>query len=846
MRCRKDLGHLRLFFMAGNAVTALPPGTFAGLANLTGLFIRDNAITALVPGVLSGMPSFTDLDIYNNKITALDSGVFDGVPILNYVDVGFNHIGSLAAGAFRGLRRLRRLSLHHNRLLKLQPGLFGGLVALQQVDLGSNYIQSLPDGLLAGAPNLQQLWMSFNPSLAAAGRRLTAGVVAGGGAQLRQLRMNSCNLTAFEQRPLQNMSRLEELDLRFNRLAHLDPAEFSALLALAELMLTGNALTTVPPGLFDATGMLESIKLDGNKITTLEAGAFRGLVRAETLWLQRNSITTVAMGAFPGLVRLRNLVLYHNLISHLPTGIFSDATSLETLVLSENQLTDIGGAVKNLGRLAVLSASYNRLANFSSGVFGTNPALVYISVAHNPIGAGLAKDISFPRGVVNLNLASTELTKLPPKALHGLSHLLKLSLGSHKLTSVEAGCFGGLLSLQTLDLAKGLLVSLPVGLFVDAQSLLDLDLSFNDITELVAGVFKGLGSLLRLHLRGNHIAAMQPLTFLGTFSLTEVNLDGNRLACLRPGTFAAQADDTAKLDSLGAACGAAANNNNIDVNIACADSWRKLTTLNLANNLLVLGSLCQQEAASTHPPFALAGGVLARGGVFSGLTTVANLILAGNKITVVSSSDFGELLISNSIDLQDNSIAVVDPDLVMMQLAPEVKLRNNRLTKLLAKDTYRWFSMKYLGCAYNSFSSLSEETFGVVTAGRSSDLRELNFDANKITEISTTLFAKLTQLETLLLRNNVLTQIAEPVFGRIPLLRVRATPGCLCSCLCRWRLGVWWRWDHRAWYGLWHGVWRSVQQQTLHARFQPSANPPRTHVSKRISLTKMHFCVCSN
>ncbi|VVO58648.1 hypothetical protein PS838_00668 [Pseudomonas fluorescens] len=163
---------------------------------------------------------------------SFDAQALGDIPVM----VGnFSHIGALemdGVGASAGLNaflrnftNLRTLSLTGNQLTRI-PQAIAAMPKLEQLDLSDNRIHLTPEsvGLLNGLTHLQSLNLSFNPQL---GR--TPAVTA-----LKQLRHLALRGTQIVDWPVgvNDLSRLQTLDLRDNLIAQIPDTVFQARSAL--------------------------------------------------------------------------------------------------------------------------------------------------------------------------------------------------------------------------------------------------------------------------------------------------------------------------------------------------------------------------------------------------------------------------------------------------------------------------------------------------------------------------------------------------------------------------------------------------------------------------------------
>ncbi|MCY4374752.1 MAG: fibronectin type III domain-containing protein, partial [Spirochaetaceae bacterium] len=156
-------GIVNPLYLTGQDLTALKPGDFDGLTNLTFLDLRNNRLTALPVGVFDELTAMTALGLARNELTALPDGVFDKLTALNWLALARNELTALPAGVFDQLKSLTQLNLHNNAVAELAADTFAELSSLTTLRLQGNRISSLPDGLFAGLHALSDLSLESNP-----------------------------------------------------------------------------------------------------------------------------------------------------------------------------------------------------------------------------------------------------------------------------------------------------------------------------------------------------------------------------------------------------------------------------------------------------------------------------------------------------------------------------------------------------------------------------------------------------------------------------------------------------------------------------------------------------------
>ncbi|XP_004867703.1 malignant fibrous histiocytoma-amplified sequence 1 isoform X1 [Heterocephalus glaber] len=264
------------------------------------------------------------LNLGNNGLEEVPDGLGSALGSLRVLILRRNRFARLPPAVAELGHHLTELDLSHNRLTALGAEVVSALRELRKLNLSHNHLPCLPAQLGALA-HLEELDVSFNrlahlpDSLSCLHR-------------LRTLDVDHNQLTAFPRQLLQ-LAALEELDVSSNRLRGL-PEDISALRAIKILWLSGAELGTLPNG-FCQLASLESLMLDNNGLQALPE-------------------------QFSHLQRLKMLNLSSNLFEEFPATLLPLA-GLEELYLSRNQLTSVPSLISGLGRLLTLWLDNNRI-----------------------------------------------------------------------------------------------------------------------------------------------------------------------------------------------------------------------------------------------------------------------------------------------------------------------------------------------------------------------------------------------------------------------------------------------------------------------------------------------------
>lgn len=268
---------------------------------------------------------------------------------------------------------------------------------------------------------------------------------------------------------------LTKLILASNKLTEISP-EIVQFPALAVLDVHDNALTALP----DEIGQLVNLKrlnLSHNKLSSLPS-SMESLVSLSSLKLDHNTLTS--LGTELGrMTQLEEMDLSHNSLSNVPPSV-GNCVSLRHLNLSQNTLECLP---PEMGRLRAL-----RDLNLSSNKFSELP-----------------KDLGKLTYLERLDCRQNQLTCVP--ILTSCQSLKELYLGNNKISSLNGESFAFISSLSIFDFRDNKINSIPDEITV-LKKLERFDLANNDISGLpyTMGAMEHLKSLV---LDGNPLRSLR-------------------------------------------------------------------------------------------------------------------------------------------------------------------------------------------------------------------------------------------------------------------------------------------------------------------------------------------------
>ncbi|XP_027450763.2 leucine-rich repeat-containing G-protein coupled receptor 5 isoform X2 [Zalophus californianus] len=344
--------------LAGNSLTYIPKGAFAGLYSLKVLMLQNNHlrqvptealqnlrslqslrldanhISYVPPSCFSGLHSLRHLWLDDNALTEIPVQAFRSLSALQAMTLALNKIHHIPDYAFGNLSSLVVLHLHNNRIHSLGKKCFDGLHSLETLDLNYNNLDEFPTAIRT-LSNLKELHFYDNP-IQLVGRSAFQHLP-----ELRTLTLNGASqITEFPD--LTGTASLESLTLTGAQISSLPQTACDQLPNLQVLDLSYNLLEDLPS--FSVCQKLQKIDLRHNEIYEIKVDTFQQLLGLRALNLAWNKIAIIHPNAFSTLPSLRKLDLSSNLLSSLPvTGLhglthlkLTGNHALQSLISSEN------------------------------------------------------------------------------------------------------------------------------------------------------------------------------------------------------------------------------------------------------------------------------------------------------------------------------------------------------------------------------------------------------------------------------------------------------------------------------------------------------------------------------
>uniref|UniRef100_A0A8C4LIR2 Leucine rich repeat containing G protein-coupled receptor 5 n=1 Tax=Equus asinus asinus TaxID=83772 RepID=A0A8C4LIR2_EQUAS len=392
-RCRCELdGRTLLRVDCADLGLAAPPADLSAFTSFLDLSM--NNISQLPPHPLRGLRFLEELRLAGNALTSVPKGAFAGLYSLKVLMLQNNHLRQVPAEALQNLRSLQSLRLDANRIGRVPPGCFGGLRALRHLWLDDNALTEVPVRAFRSLPALQAVTLALKSI-----RHVPDGAFAEL-SSLVVLHLHNNRIHSLGKKCFEGLHSLETLDLNYNNLDEF-PTAIRTLSNLKELGFHSNNIRLIPEKAFVGNPSLVTLQFYDNPIQLVGRSAFQHLPELRTLTLNGASQIT----EFPDLTgtgSLEGLDLSYNLLEDLPS--FSGCQKIQKMYVCESLSHPRPRARARASRVHGPhpgNLAWNKIAIIHPNAFSTLPSLRKLDLSSNRLS-------SFPvtglRGLTHLKL----------------------------------------------------------------------------------------------------------------------------------------------------------------------------------------------------------------------------------------------------------------------------------------------------------------------------------------------------------------------------------------------------------------------------------------------------------
>ncbi|XP_004510600.1 tyrosine-sulfated glycopeptide receptor 1 [Cicer arietinum] len=396
------LKNLTVLELYSNHLTGFIPKEIGKLSKLEKLLLHVNNLTGTIPPSLMNCVNLVLLNLRVNKLEGnLSAFNFSGFVRLVTLDLGNNRFTGFLPPTLYDCKSLAALRLASNQLEGQISSEMLGLQSLSFLSISDNQLTNITGALriLTGLKKLSTLMLSKNFYNEMIPNDVNMIIDSDGFQNIQVLGLGGCNFTGEIPSWLENLKKLEALDLSFNQLSGSIPPWLGTLPQLFYIDLSVNLLTGVFPieltrlpalvsqqanDKVERTYLELPVFANANNVSLLQYNQLSSLPPA--IYLETNSLS----GSIP--IEVGKLKVLHqldlkknNFSGDIPDQI-SDLANLEKLDLSENQLSGkIPDSLNQLHFLSFFSVAYNNLQGriptgsqfdtFSNSSFEGNPQL---------------------------------------------------------------------------------------------------------------------------------------------------------------------------------------------------------------------------------------------------------------------------------------------------------------------------------------------------------------------------------------------------------------------------------------------------------------------------------------
>ncbi|XP_034488669.1 protein artichoke [Drosophila innubila] len=505
-----SLKNLRLLDLSGNKIKLIEEGVLKGCVDLKEFYMDRNSLTAVPVNSLNGPTALRHLSLRQNHIATLHRESFSAQSQLEIIDLRYNTLRSIDSQAFHGLRKIREIKLAGNRISNLNSDVFEQLPMLQKLDLSENFFGQFPTVALVPILGLKSLNLSSNMLQQLDHTHMQ--VVK----SLESMDLSRNSITSIPPGTFRDQAALKYLDLSLNSLRTIEDDALEGLESLQTLIIKDNNILLIPGSALGRLPQLSSLQMDFNRVAALSSEILGSLQASDitTLSLSRNVIRELPPGSFQMFSSLHTLDLAGNSLAMINADTFAGLEStLMQLKLSQNRLTGLGGMPLVLPELRSLDLSNNNLGEISPTIF------------------------SELENLQSLNLSGNHLAPLTPVIFKPLTRLQIIDLSHCSIRQLSGDLLAGLQDLKHIYLSGNQLQELQDGSFLNLWNISSIDLSNNRINSIRAGAFVNVMQLKRLDLHGNQLSAFKGEFFNTGTGIEELDISHNQLSYLFPSSF---------------------------------------------------------------------------------------------------------------------------------------------------------------------------------------------------------------------------------------------------------------------------------------------------------------------
>ncbi|XP_060081454.1 insulin-like growth factor-binding protein complex acid labile subunit [Ylistrum balloti] len=293
------LVNLRELRLNRNYLYNVTSEAFAGLTNLHTLDLSNNNIHKISDFSFASLFRLRKLFLKANRVSILASNSFWNLTSLRELDLGHNRIVSIHPKYLDPFRQhIRILRLPSNRLVTLHGDVFTDMASLKVLDLSYNRLKTIEENVFWHL-DLNELYLEGN-SIEIVRREMFLHTLS-----LKHVDLSHNMITNISPGAWAGLGQsLLFLNLTGNRLVDLSRSMMQGMTALRNLCLANNKILTIDPNFLSELTNLQTLDLRANRLRSLVASDFIGLSVVPRLHLEYNPLIQFSGFMFNGEVHV--------------------------------------------------------------------------------------------------------------------------------------------------------------------------------------------------------------------------------------------------------------------------------------------------------------------------------------------------------------------------------------------------------------------------------------------------------------------------------------------------------------------------------------------------------------
>lgn len=396
--------------------------------NVTSLKFEHSEIGEIPKIIFERFTNLQKLDLKLCSLKRLRKTTLESAQNLTEIDFSYNKLKKLDGGVFNSTQKLLVLSLFRNEIVDVYESAFTGLKMLEKLVLASNEIRRLKTNVFRTMSNLMELSLTKN-------------------------RIEDLGLT------FQNLTKLEILELNFNKIKQLNRTTFLNMIELAILDLSNNRIDNVEKYVFKTNYNLKAVNLANNRLVNLKLFFYSETFRILDISSNDLTIFNVTSG-----------LRYHSVTA----AINAKDNKIENFIVDDNlKVSQLNLAKNNMTSIKALSQCCYNLTTLD---ISSNPFVVNDVEEYHLLGKFVQHLTA-----INISSSSTSAVDTVLDIFPDMPHLKYLDISRNDLNGLDWSLLPQLSHLETLNVRNCKLTQMT-GLTTAFVSLKQINLHENTLS----------------------------------------------------------------------------------------------------------------------------------------------------------------------------------------------------------------------------------------------------------------------------------------------------------------------------------------------------------------------------